>query len=268
MKIGSRVVLFIRLLLPFFVTIHIIICMILYLIIKTTVQIAEVFMGYFAKFCIAVMIILTALCCLYLFVKIKTKIQTEMLLRQKRRTEDLPYNLLKINVAKRSIMRRVYLPFTHEPDSKLYYIDLITVNRGGVLLITVRNFKGTIENPFKGDWRQFYNNSITQFNNPLEEGSYHARAIAALLKKDNLINVPIRYAVCYIDNKTRFKNRIEQIITADKLIPYIKDMSKNRFLTHREINKTIVNIQNIRKSVRAKRNLTVKQSRMNVIGKK
>ncbi|MDD4773625.1 MAG: nuclease-related domain-containing protein [Eubacteriales bacterium] len=225
-------------------------------------------MEYFAKFCIAVMIILTAIFCVYLFVKIKNKIQTEILLRQKNRTVDLPYNLLKTNLAKRSIMRRVYLPFTEEPDSNIYYIDLITVNRGGVLLITVKNLKGTIENPFKGDWRQFYNDNITQFRNPLENGSYHARSLAALMKKYKLVNIPIKYAVCYIDNKTRFKNRIEQIIAVDKLIPYIKDMSKNRFLSNKEIFRTISVIQNMRKSIRTNKNFIAKKSRTDTRGRK
>lgn len=210
----------------------------------------EVNMEYFAKICITVMIILTVVFCVFIFIKIKKAIETRILLHQENHIEILPYKLLKINFSNKTIMRRVFLPFTQEPDSKLFCVDLIIVNNGGILLISIKDFKGSIENPFKGDWRQFYNNNIIQFCNPLEENSIHSRAINKLFKNEKMNNIPIRSAVCYLDGKTRFKNKIEQILTADKLVPYIKDMSKNRFLSKKEINNSIHIIQKNRKHVK------------------
>lgn len=225
-------------------------------------------MEYFANICITFMVILIAFFCVYLFFKIKKAIETKMLLNQNIRTEELPYKLLKINFLKQRIMRRVYLPYTREPDSRIYCIDLIVINHGGVLLISVKNYKGTIENPFRGDWRQFFNNNIIQFCNPLEESSIYSRALGNLLKKEKMVNIPIRSAVCYIDSKTRFKNRIEQLLAADKLIPYINDMAKNRFLSGKEINNTIHIIQNIRKSIKNNKIIIPKDKQNNIRGKK
>lgn len=207
-------------------------------------------MEYFAKICIASMVILIALFCVYLFFKIKKTIETKTLLNQKIRTEDLPYKLLKIIFSKRRIMRRIYLPYTSEPDSRLFCVDLLVINHGGILLITVKNLKGSIENPFRGDWRQFYKNNITQFRNPFEESGVYARALGNFFKQENMANIPIRSAVCYLDGKTRFKNRIEQLLVADKLVPYIKDMGKNRFLSGMEINNVAYAIRINRRSVK------------------
>lgn len=206
-------------------------------------------MEYFVKICIAFMIILTAFFCLLLFFGIKKAIKTKSLLNQGNRNDHLPFKLLRINFNKRRIMRRVYLPYTEEPDSPLYCVDLLVINHGGILLLSVKNLKGTIENPFRGDWRQFYNSTITQFRNPLEENSIYARALTNLLKNEKVINVPIKSAICYIDAKTKFKNKIEQLIPADKLIPYVKDMAKNRFLSGIEINNTTNLIQKKRKNM-------------------
>lgn len=225
-------------------------------------------MEYFAKFCIALMVIIIVVFCVYLFFKIKKAVKTKILLNQNIRTEDLPYKLLKINFLKHRIMRRVYLPYTVGPDSRIYCIDLLVINHGGILLISLRNLKGTIENPFRGDWRQFFNSNITQFRNPLEESSIYARALGNLLKKNKVVNIPIRSAVCYIDGKTNFKNRIEQIIAADKLIPYIKDMAKNRFLSGMEINNTINIIQSNRKSVKNNKITNLQDTQNIVRGKK
>lgn len=223
-------------------------------------------MEFFAKICIAFMIILIAFFCLYLFFKTKKVIETKMLLNQNIRTEELPYKLLKINYLKQRIMRHVYLPYTHEPNSRIYCIDLIVINHGGVLLISVKDYKGTIENPFRGDWRQFFNNNITQFRNPFEETGIYSRALGNLLKKEKMMNIPIRSAVCYLENKTRFKNRIEQLIASDKLIPYINDMGKNRFLSSKEIKNTIHIIHNYRKLI--KNNKIINPNTQNIAGRK
>lgn len=225
-------------------------------------------MEYFAKICIIFMVILIAFFCVFLFFKFKKAIQTIMLLNQNIRTEELPYKLLKINFLKQRIMRHVYLPYTCEPNSRIYCVDLIVINHGGVLLISIKDYKGTIENPFRGDWRQFFNNNITQFHNPFEESSIYSRALGNLLKKDKMVNIPIRSAVCYIDNKTRFKNRIEQLFAADKLIPYINDMAKNRFLSGKEINNTIHIIQNIRRTIKNNKIIIPKDKQNNIRGKK
>ncbi len=205
-------------------------------------------MEYFVKICIAFMIILTVFFCLFLFFVIEKALKTRLLLHQENRTDHLPLKLLRINFQKRRIMRRVYLPYTEEPDSPLYCVDILVINHGGILLLSVKNLQGTIENPFRGDWRQFYNSTITQFRNPLEESSINARALTNLLKNQKVMNVPIKSAICYIDIKTKFKNKIEQLIPADKLIPYVKDMAKNRFLSGIEINKTTNLIQKKRKN--------------------
>ncbi|MHB1154680.1 MAG: nuclease-related domain-containing protein [Eubacteriales bacterium] len=225
-------------------------------------------MEYFAKICISFMVIIIAFFCVYLFFKIKKAIETKMLLNQTIRTEELPYKLLKINFSKQRIMRRVYLPYTREPDSRIYCIDLIVINHGGVLLISVKDYKGTIENPFRGDWRQFYNSNIIQFRNPFEESSIYSRALGNLLKKEKMLNIPIRSAVCYINSKTRFKNRIEQLLAADRLISYINDMAKNRFLSRKEIKNTIHIIQNIRKTIKNNKTIIPQYKQNNIRGKK
>lgn len=225
-------------------------------------------MEYFAKICIAFMVILIAFFGIYLFFKIKKTIETKMLLNQIVRTNELPYKLLRINFLKQRIMRNVYLPYTLEPNSRFYCIDLIVINHGGVLLISVKDYKGTIENPFRGDWRQFFNNNITQFRNPFEETGIYSRALSNLLKKEKMMNIPIRSAVCYIDNKTRFKNRIEQLLVSDKLIPYINDMGKNRFLSGKEIKNTIHIIHNNRKLIRNKKIINTSNTQHIIGGKR
>ncbi len=125
-------------------------------------------------------------------------------------------------------------------------VDHILVSRGGILLISVCPYSGTIENPFHGDWRQFYGSNIVQFRNPLERNTRNAAVISALLKQEKLHNIPISGIAVFPDNKTQFKNRIEQVMTVNRLVVYGKDMNKSRFLSIGEIHRTLAALRKYR----------------------
>lgn len=146
--------------------------------------------------------------------------------------------LLHANFLSFCIFSRPRFPVPGNSDAAIE-IDHIVVNRGGILLISVCPFSGTVENPFHGDWRQFYRQEIVQFRNPLDRNGANARVLNALLKREKLYNIPISGIAVFPDHRTRFKNRIEQVMTVNRLIPYIKDMNKSRFLSEGEIRRTV-----------------------------
>lgn len=200
-------------------------------------------MDTIAKICIAAAVIICALIVICAAFKIKKAVESTLVLRNGKRDESIVWRLLKINYPALRIMRRVILPYNLSRDSKLFKIDAININHGGVLLITVKNFHGMIEDPFHGDWRQFYGQAITRLHNPLEQNLQYSNALKAQFRSMELINIPVQSLVVYLDPKTRFKNRIEQLLLVDRLTTYIHDMDKNRFLSKQEINKVIIAIR-------------------------
>lgn len=191
-------------------------------------------MDFFAKFSIALAVICAAVLLVWLFFIIKRMITSNMLLNLPDRSEKTVLKLLTVNYKSDKLLKNVVFPFNLSPDSKLFRTDAILVNRGGILIVTIRNMHGTVENPFHGDWRQFYNNSIMQLRNPLELNAAYTKALNAHLRHRDIENVPINSIVVYIDNKTKFKTKISQIVSIDRMLMYIHDMNNNHFLSMAE----------------------------------
>ncbi len=207
-------------------------------------------MDIFVKFCIGTAVILTAVFLVYIILKLKAYIETQLLLSSKEKSGDLIYKLLAANFSKSHIMKQPIFPFSDDPASKLFRVDYLIVNRGGILLITIRDLHGTIENPFRGDWRQFYNSNITQMKNPLDINAMLSNSVNNIFKREHVDNIPVKTILTYYDSNTKFKNKIEQIVCVSKLISYVKDMDKNHFLTISEILKTIKILSQNRRSIK------------------
>lgn len=195
-------------------------------------------MDTIAKISIAAAVAVAAVLLVMLFFKLKKLAESYILLNQPERSEKTVLKLLTINYGGERLLKNAVFPFNLSPDSKLFRADAIVVNRGGVLIISIRNMHGTIENPFHGDWRQFYMQAIKQMRNPLELNGAYAQSLIMLLRQSEIENVPVESLVVYLDPKTKFKNRIAQIIQIDRLTTYIHDMNNNRFLSGKEIRKT------------------------------
>ena len=207
-------------------------------------------MDVFLKFCIGAAIVLAGIFLVCFIFFIKAVVETKILLNSGVKSNNLVYKLMCANFRKSHIMRTSHFPFTSEAQSKLFRADVIAVNRGGILLITVRDLRGTVENPFRGDWRQFLGTKIMQMPNPLETNGLHTRSLDNILKREGVKNVPVKSVVVYFDEKTKFKNRVEQIMCITKLVSYAKDMNKDRFLTGHEIRNTVSVLRRCRRRVK------------------
>jgi len=192
-------------------------------------------MDWLIKICIAAAVIIAAILIIFIAFAIKKEVESILLLRNTKRNVSMVHRLLYANYGSSRVMRNMIFPYNFSPNSRLFKVDAININHGGVLLITIKNYHGMIENPFHGDWRQFFAKKIDRLPNPLEINAKYAGSINMQLKSMNISNVPVRSLVVYLDPKTRFKNRIEQIVLIDRLRAYIHDMNKNRFLSSLEM---------------------------------
>lgn len=198
-------------------------------------------METFSKICIAISVVVIVLILLRIILWIRSRLLTRRILGNMRMdigSKKQIGELLHANFFPTCVFCRPRFPVPGNSGA-IAEIDHIVVNRGGILLISVCPFSGTIENPFHGDWRQFYMQNIVQFRNPLDRNGANARVLNALLKREKLYNIPISGIAVFPDNRTRFKNRIEQVMTVNRLVSYIKDMNKSRFLSGGEIRRTI-----------------------------
>lgn len=200
-------------------------------------------------FAVAVLVIV-------LFLRIRAWAETRALLGANPRKPSLPLRLLLANFPAGNVLHRVILPVADAPQSPCFSSDILMIHRGGVLLMSVRDLHGNVDNPFRGDWRQYAGGQMLQMKNPEEMGALCCRALNNLLQREQISNIPIRHLTVYLDNRTRFKIRMEQVIPVDRLVPLIRDMRREKFLSSGEIRRVKAVIQKKRRYPAEKSNLS------------
>lgn len=191
-------------------------------------------MNIFVKICIALGVALAAGLLLFLIRRIYIDLGNRSLLEQLPRQPKLIYQLLRSDTSKRRILRGLRIPCSDAPDAPCLQVGIAEVNTGGVLLIDILNLHGQVENPFKGDWRQFSRKGTLLLKNPIERGEACRRAVIGLLHRNGLSNIPVRHIVVYLDGSTRFKNNMPGIVLADRFVLYHREMRKERVLSASE----------------------------------
>ena len=208
-------------------------------------------MEIFITILIVSAVLATVIFTFYITLNVKAKIDTDKLLTQSKRSENFIFELLKINFSHNYIFRNVFLPYNiakgSPRPSPTAEIDLIIVMRGGVAIIEVKKMRGVIDNPFKGEWHQIFKDYSLAFQNPFEQNERHVNVVKNIMRQEQIFSVPIQNVVVFTEREVKFKYREEQLLTAESLVPYMKDLNKNRFMSRAEMKRTVKAIQKYRR---------------------
>lgn len=164
---------------------------------------------------------------------LKASLDTERLLKGPRRGARFITELLRINFSASALMSGAYLP-SADVRGRAVRIDQLLVTRGGISVIKVKNEKGYIDNSFHGDWMQYCRGEIFSMRNPFEQNSEALAAVRAIIRRENIVNIPVHNIVVFTDRDIKFRNHEDMLLTADGLTAYIKDLNKSRFLSYRD----------------------------------
>ena len=135
-------------------------------------------------------------------------------------------------------LRNMYFPASAS-GGQYVKIPLVTVGQGGVCLIFTFSHAGKIDNPFHGDWISYWEDgSAHVFPNPIDESRKYVRVIERIFQTEKVENVPLHQAFVFTGTGVRFRHRMENLTTVDKLPDWLHDLNKNRFLSAKEIRKT------------------------------
>ena len=183
---------------------------------------------------VAVIVVLLIVMCILLYIlkTVRGEINAKKILKYGRQSEDFIYNLLRTHYSAGNIMRNAYYRLGNGGTTE---IDIVLVAGNGIQVIEVKGMKGYIENPFKGDWCQMYKNKTLMFQNPFEQNVTHIRAIQHIIHKEKIPNIPIRNIVVFTDPNVKFKFKEEMLLTSNKLLPFLADLNRNKFLKSKEI---------------------------------
>ena len=161
--------------------------------------------------------------------------KTKMLLSGDRGRDGFLYALYSMALGgKCYVLKDIYVRCENNRDAVILCVPLLLIGSGGILIAEEKHMCGFIEDPMRGDWRQFHGNRIVQFNNPLEVNSKRIKALERLIKSRGF-KVPMKGIVVFTQNNVRLKNRLSQIYSAESSIKCIRSFMDNKYLTAGEM---------------------------------
>ena len=127
--------------------------------------------------------------------------------------------------------------FTPVAAPKYCGIDYLVIGRGGVTVIAASDMGGFIENPMRGDWRQFLNGEPRRFANPFEQCRIRERALTAELKRNGVGFVKTNCLLVFTNPDVKFKNRFRQIVDIQHLPTALADINREKILYSSDMEK-------------------------------
>ena len=121
--------------------------------------------------------------------------------------------------------------------SALCLVPMIVVCRGGVFTVEEKHMGGFIENPMRGDWRQFNGDRIIQFQNPCERNAVHIAAIRRLLDARGVKYGSAKGIVVFTGRDYCFKNNFAQVLSAEGSLDYLGGEMHGRVITAEQVDR-------------------------------
>ena len=173
-----------------------------------------------------------------------TRAKAKKLLQQGKRGDNFIYELLRTSFSKGRIFKQVMLPFL-SPEGKAhrYPADIVLVDHGGIYVIRVCKFSGSIDNTGTENWTVKNPNGITEIPNPFNQNRGGVKAIESILRREKMYNIPIYNIVVFSGKKVNFRIRNEKLLNSSRLIDTLKDMNRSKFLNQMDITETIYAIK-------------------------
>lgn len=202
----------------------------------------------FVKFLITLSTITAVLLVLVIIAVIvhylKTQSTTEKLLNNGKRDGNFVYNLLRTYFSRGHIFKRVLIPsLPSKGNAAALPTDIILVERGGIFVIKTINASGAIDNSNPASWFIHNSKGVYEIPNPFEKNHLTLRSIKEILRREKIYNIPLHSVVVFTGRKVVFKKRFEKLLTAERLVPVLSDMNKNKFLSQNEISGVILAIK-------------------------
>ena len=162
--------------------------------------------------------------------KIKSTLDYDKVRSTAKRNRFFLGRLLATQYRPSQYLLNVTLPYG--PDGKdVGPVDAIVVLSGGIAVITANYYVGRINNPYQGQW------SITDphgqvyvFNNLFEQNLAVLEAVKTIMRRESVFNTPIHNLVMFGAKKVSLSRTEAQLLNADTLVPYLRDLDKDKFL--------------------------------------
>ena len=190
------------------------------------------------KFFITVGIILYIIFMVWLIWVIYSRITARKIMREGRNKKNFAFSYLSTRFSRLNTIRNVKLLIESFPERRGKYIadlGLVFVNKGGIMIITTVPGSGFIDITEGGMWNRIVNDKFYSFEDPFIRSKENVKSMKFFLRNEGVENIPVHDVVIFSGKRVKFSKRLNGLITANEIAPFMSDVNKDKFLTSKEI---------------------------------
>ncbi len=182
-------------------------------------------------------VIIAALYAASMFLKKKKRkeLKNAKLSYRRRIHEEMSLELYARNVFSGFSFPRKY----SDDDVVLDYISIdgIAVTRGGIAVITVKEYDGLIDNGTGDVWicRGNGGNGDMEFTNPIKETDLRRKAVLSLIKRNKLPDVPVYSIVVFAGKDISFLTEYDNVVTHRQFMELLIQLNSEKVLSLSEM---------------------------------
>lgn len=194
------------------------------------------------KFFIVLGVILSVVFMLWAAFVIYSRITAKKIMNEGRNKKSFTFNFLSMRFSRLDVLKNVNLHIDSPAVPNGRYIadiGLVFVNKGGLIIIDTVPGSGFVDINEGGQWSRSVNDKCYTFEDPFNHGRHKVKAMKTFLRNEGVENVPVNYVVLFSGKRVKFSKRLNGLITAEGLVPYIKDVNMDKYLTYREIRSVV-----------------------------
>ena len=191
-------------------------------------------------------IALGAVLCLSLFIWVAwvvySRIIASKLLQNGRSKKNFAFSYLSLRFSRLNTMRDVKLMVRNRTAANGRYVSeigLVFVNRGGIFVIDPNPGSGFVDVNEGGKWSRIINERMYTFDDPFIKNTQRVKDLKRFLRDEGVENVPVHNIVLFTGKRLKFSKRLNGLITADQLTPFMIDLNKDRYLSGKEIREIV-----------------------------
>lgn len=194
------------------------------------------------KFFLVLGVIICISFMLWLAFVLYSRITAKKIMNECRNKKSFTFNFLSMRFSRINVLKNVNLLIDAPAIVNGRYIadiGLVFVNKGGIIIIDTIPGSGFVEVNEGGQWSRSVNDKCHTFEDPFNKGRHKVKAMKMFLRSEGVENVPVNYVVLFSGKRVKFSKRLNGLITAEGLVPYVKDVNMDKYLTYREIRSVV-----------------------------
>lgn len=194
------------------------------------------------KFFVTLGVIIYIAFALWLIALIYSRITARKIMREERNKKSFTYRYLCSRYSKRNTVRGVKLLIRSKDNPQGRFIadiGLVFVNKGGVMVIETIPGSGFIDMTPGGQWNRIINDKYYTFDDPFLRNKKKTETMKRFLRSEGVENIPVHSVVFFSGNNVKFSKRINGLVNANTLVPYLNDINRDKFLTGKEIRRVV-----------------------------